>query len=227
MTENETAIKKQKIADYCKKRNEELSKYYSKYYFTTAEDFVRLVDYHPYRFSTDIKKELAGIGHLRIQRETVETILEVIRQLNHIIGTGFTRTYKQELLDSDEINNLLVELLEQGEFSRVEKIDRYEFAQKLFNSSMKILIDEAPEPIKKYLVKHIHDFYDMATIPTQLGVKQKRELVRPWVTVRKITGDVKVRLRTQLEEKKPTKSPRAQLEEKKLTEDSKTDSEIA
>lgn len=211
LTDNQLALKKQKIADYIKERKKGFDNLYdSKYYFTNDEDFVRLIDYFKYHHSTDKQEDLEGVAHHRIQKAAVKEILRAVRQLNQILGNGLTRKYKQEIIDSDEINNLVIELLEQGKYSRVEKIDRYEFAQKLFNTSMKILIDEAPEPIKKHLVKHIHDFYDMATIPTRLGVKQKRELIRPRVTVRKISGNVKVKLGTEFKEKKP----KAEISEK-------------
>jgi len=204
LTETQVGLNKQRIAEYIKERKKGFDDLYqSNYYFTPEDDYVRLVDYYKNHYSKEIQEELRGIAHSRIQRETVVHILRAIRQLNQILRSGLTRKYKQEILDSDEINNLIIELLEQGEFSTKENINRYEFAEKLFNSSMKILIDEAPEPIKKYLVEHINKFYDMASIPTELSVEQKRKLIRPRVTVGKIRGDVKVKLGTEFKEKKP------------------------
>jgi len=203
LTDHQTTLRKQEISGYIKNRRKDFDKLYnSKYYFTSEDDYVRLIDYHKFHYSKEIQEELRGIAHSRIQRETVIEILRAIKQLNQILGHGLTRKYKQDILNSDEVNNLIIELLEQGEYSREEKINKYEFAQKLFNTSMKILIDEAPVPIKKYLVKHINEFYDMASIPTQLGVKQKRELIRPRVTERRISGDVKVKPGIEFKEKK-------------------------
>lgn len=178
LTKNQLAVRKRIISEYCEKRIKDFNKIYSKYYFTSSEDFVKVMDYHPNYHSNEITKTLEGINHYRVQKEAVTSFLESLKQINQII-TVLGRKYKQEILDSPELNEFFMNLLELGDYSKTQNIDRYGFAHDLFLITLKIIIEESPQPIQKYLVQSMNQFFDMVSLPIDLGYKKGKTIVRP------------------------------------------------
>lgn len=196
LTSTELTVRKNKISDYCQKRKKDFDGLYGgKYYFCSPENYVKLIDYHPYYHSTQISKDLEGINHNRIQRETSDEIKIALKQIRQIISV-MTKKHKQELIDSQEFNDIIEELLEQGEYSRHERIDTYDFAQNMFYRTLKILIDNSAKPIQTHLVKSMQGFFDMTELASELGHKTKKTLVRPVVFKDTHTGKSSLRLST-------------------------------
>jgi len=204
LTDAEFAVRKQKIESYCIGRKEDFDKLWSgKYYFSnSANDYVKLVDYHSYPYSTDIKKELEGINFERIERETTNNMLEAFDQARQIINS-LNKTYRERIIDSNELTNFLLALLELDEWTESKDVHRFTFAQNLFNVALKILIDESPAPIRRHMINAIKQFYEFARLPIELGYKYDRSLIKPRFEKIQGTDDYKITLETKLAVTKP------------------------
>jgi len=204
LTETEFTLRKQKIENYCQTRISDFDQYWSKkYYFSNnSNDFVKLVDYHPYPNSTDIKEELEGINFERVERETTNNFLESLDQARTIINS-LNKSYRERIINSNELTNFLLSLLEVDEYTERKGIHRYTFAQNLFNTSLKILIDESPKPIRKHMIDAIMKFYEFARLPIELGYRRDRCLIQP--KFEKIEGrdEYIIQVETKLVETKP------------------------
>lgn len=204
LTDAELTIRKQRIENYCSNRIKDFDQYWSKeYYFSNnPHDFVKLVDYHKYPHSKDINKELEGINFERVERDTTNNLLEALDQAKSVVNS-LNKSYRQKIIDSDELTNFILALLELDEWTERKDVNKFAFAQNLFNTAMKILIDESPKAIKKHLIKSIMDFYDFAKLPIELGYKYDRSLIRPIFEKIRGTDEYQIKLETRLINTKP------------------------
>lgn len=179
-TSDISSHRKIEIENYCEKKiKADFKELYPRFYFSEKDtDFVRLVDYYPYRHSTQIQKELEGINFERVEREHTQHILTALEQARQVIN-NLQKTYLQRIIDSAQLNNFLLALLNLDEWTNRRNVKRFDFALNLFTIGLKIIIDEYPKPIRKHMEKAMEEFYDMADLPSQLGYKQDKTLTRP------------------------------------------------
>ena len=204
MTEIEFTLKKQKIENYCQNEISNFDQLWSKkYYFSnTPKDFVKLVKYYPYHYSTDTNKELEGINFERVERDTTNNLLDGLNQ-GAVIINALNKSYRQRIIDSNELTNFLLALLEVDEWTERKDVYRYAFAQNLFNTALKILIDESPKPIRKHMINAIKQFYEFASLPVELGYRHDRSLIKPIFEKIRGTDEYNITLETKLIETKP------------------------
>ena len=204
LTETEFTLRKQKIENYCHSRITDFDQYWSgKYYFSnSSNDYVKLIDYHLHRNSTDINKDLEGINFERIERETTNNMLESFDQATQIINS-LNKTYRERIIASNELTNFLLALLELDEWTDKKGVHRYTFAQNLFNTALKILIDESPKPIRKHMIDAIMKFYEFARLPVELGYRRDRSLIQPKFEKIEGTDEYNIRVETKLIATKP------------------------
>lgn len=207
LTDDEFALRKQQIENYCADQVKDFNQFWSgKYYFSnTPYDFVKLMKYHPYQYSSDINKDLEGINFERIERDTTSNFLEGLDQARHIINS-LNKTYRQRIINSNELTNFILALLELDEFTEKKDINRFTFAQNLFNTTLKILIDESPKPIRKHMIDAIMKFYEFAKLPIELGYKHDFSLIKPRFEKIDGTDEYQIILETKLAITKPNYS---------------------
>ncbi len=203
LTSTQLSIRKQTIEDYCSKRLEDFDKSWSRYYFSnTTNDFVKLLDYYQYPRSTKIKKQLEGINFERIERETTDNLIESLDQARQVINS-LNKSYRQKIIDSKELSNFVLALLELDEWTESKGVQKFTFAQNLFNIAMKIMIEQSPKPIQKHLVESLKSFYDFASLPIELNYKHDKEFLKPNFKRIQGTDYYKIELITQLKSTKP------------------------
>jgi len=211
LTKNELIIRKQRIDEYCKKMLKRYDETYSKYYFSNnANDFPKLVLYYKYDYSNDINEKLEGINFERIEKETTDNILEALKQAKQIVNV-LGRSYKQKIIDSDELTQFLLALLELDKDGRHKQIRRYELAQDLFNTSLKILVEESPKPIQNHLIRSMKDFFDMVDLPTELGYTKGKRPIKPVIKEDPNDGSFSIELETGLEKRPQIRMPKKRL----------------
>lgn len=197
LTETQINLKKHKIENYCNEMLKRHNETFSKYYFSNnPTDFPKLIHYYKYPHSNEINEKLGGINFERIERETTNNMLDALKQAKLIVNS-LGKSYKQKIIDSNELTEFLSELLEISDWPKIKNVKRYELAQNLFNIAIKILIDEAPVAIKRHMVRSLEDFYDVVELPSQLGYKNDKMLIRSVFEQIKGTNDYTVTLEKQ------------------------------
>jgi len=125
-----------------------------------------------------INPELEGIGIHRISREYTDDIIQGLKEIQ-IVSNNLHKSYKQEILDSNEFYGFLEDLLEVGEWSKHTKIDTYPMASKLFNLSLEILARHAHEDLQEELRDSVKRFIKFNNLAIKLGYKKLQPLELP------------------------------------------------
>jgi len=161
---------------YIKKRIEEMKPTWERLFFGSREHLVTITDYkNP---AGQINSELESCNIHRISRDYTNNIKKGLFEMQFVISQ-LSKTYKQEILDSNQFTNLFEELLEVGSRSKHTQIERYGIASNLFLISMKILIENSPLPLQRKLSNLMVDFIDLYNLPLELTKKETAFLIIP------------------------------------------------
>jgi len=166
-----------KIHDsYVKKRCKEIKTTWSRLFFGTPEKFVTLIDYE--NPAGKVIPELEGKHIHRISREYTDDIIQGLKEIQ-IVTNHLHKSYKQEIIDSNEFYGFLEDLLEVGEWSNQTNIDTYPIASKLFNLSLEILNRKAPPELNEELKESVKRFIKFNNFAIKLGYKKLPPLELP------------------------------------------------
>lgn len=149
---------------------------WSRLFFGSPEKFVTIIDYE--NPAGQVKPELKGKNIHRISREYTNNIIKGLKEMQ-FVSNHLNKSYKQEILDSNEFYGFLEDLLEVGEWSKHTNSDTYPIASKLFNLSLEILNRKAPEELKEDLKEAVKRFIKFNNLAIRLGYKKSRPLDLP------------------------------------------------
>jgi len=156
-----------KKADELKKGNT-----WREMYFTTWEGYIKLLEFEDVNLAGNNNRfnpNLPHIGINKLQNETVENIKESFRQIE-IINSHLHKSYKQNLLDSDELKNLLLNLAHyQSLGGQLVTIDRNYFGTLLLSIGLKILLESVEPELKEKLLSFIKEFNDLNAMVQRLS----------------------------------------------------------
>ena len=167
----------QKIRDpLIKQRWNEMKTTWAHLFFGSPEKFVTIIDYkNP---AGQIDPKLHGKNIHRISREYTNNIIKGLKEMQ-FVSNHLNKSYKQEILDSNEFYGFLEDLFEIGTWSNYTKVDTYPIASKLFNMSLEILNRNAPEVLKEELKESVKRFIKFNNLAIRLGYKKSGPLELP------------------------------------------------
>lgn len=149
---------------------------WSHLFFGSPENFVTIIKYK--NQAGQLNPELEGKNIHRISREYANNIISGLKEMQ-FVSNQLNKSYKQEILDSNEFYWFLEDLLEEGEFSKHAGIDTYPIASKLFNLSLEILHRKAPLQLQEELEESVKRFIKFNNLAVQLGHKESKPLELP------------------------------------------------
>jgi len=129
-------------------------------FFTSWDGYVKLLEYE----NINTKKRNENLPHVaihKLQKKTVDDIKESFRQIE-IINAHLYKKYKQNLLDSDELKYLLLNLANyQPVGTQLVTTDRNNFGSLIFAIGLKILLESVEPELKERLIHFVKDFNDL------------------------------------------------------------------
>jgi hypothetical protein len=149
---------------------------WSRLFFGSPEKFVTIIDYK--NTAGQINPELQSKNIHRISREYTNNMIRGLKEMQ-FVSNHLNKSYKQEILDSNEFYGFLEDLLEVGSWSNYTKVDTYPIASKLFNISLEILNRNAPEELKEELKESVKQFIKFNNLAIRLGYKKSGPLELP------------------------------------------------
>jgi len=168
-------IKEQK--EWVSKKVEKLKKsnVWNDVYFSTWEGYIKLLEFedvnlagHSNRFNSN----LPHVGIEKLQKQTVEKIKESFRQIG-IINPHLHKKYKQDLLDSDELKYMLLNLAHyQSVGGQFVTVDRNYFGTLLLSIGLKIILESVQPELKERLTGFIKEFNDLNAMVQRLTGKK-------------------------------------------------------
>ena len=157
---------------WVKQRVDELrkAKVWTEIYHTTWEGYIKLLEYK----YVNLKKRNDKLPHIaiyKLQKDTVERIKESFRQIE-IINSQLHGKPKQELLDSDELKSLLLNLAHyQSLGGQLVTVERNNFGTLLFSIGLKILLESVQPELRERLLNFVREFNDLNVMVQRLTGK--------------------------------------------------------
>lgn len=140
-------------------------------FFSSWNGYVKLLEYE----NVNTKKRNENLPHVaihKLQKETVNNIKESFRQIE-IINLHLHKKYKQDLLDSDELKHLLLNLANyQSVGGQLVTAERNSFGSLLFAIGLKILLESVEPELKERLINFVKDFNDLNAMVQRLTGNQ-------------------------------------------------------
>ena len=162
-------------------------------YFSTWGGYIKLLEFEKIslgRNSNRFNPNLPHVGIEKLQKQSVENIKESFRQVE-IINPHLHKKYKQDLLDSSELKNMLLNLAHyQSLGGQLVTVDRNNFGTLLLSVGLKILLESVQPELRERLLNFVKEFNDLNIMVQRLTGKLTPSITLEYNKERKITDIV-------------------------------------